>query len=226
MCGTKWRLKRISARDFGARTSTVASSAARRTAAQADVVVVNHHLLMADLAVRRASQNWTESAVLPAYARLVIDEGHHLEDAASSHLASKASRRGILRLLSRLERKGRGLLPTLEMQLGRSHDLLSTASLDLVRVRLYGTTAAARQTTELLFDVLDQWMTRQSDTQVRLTDRFDDDPIWREGLSRALDDMLRELDSLSDGLILVRDRIETDEKGPRNSPPCWASCAA
>lgn len=186
--------------------------AARRTAAQADVVVVNHHLLMADLAVRRASQNWTESAVLPSYARLVIDEGHHLEDAASSHLASKASRRGILRLLSRLERKGRGLLPTLEMQLGRSHDLLSTASLDLVRVRLYGTTAAARQTTELLFDVLDQWMTRQSDTQVRLTDRFDDDPIWREGLSRALDDMLRELDSLSDGLILVRDRIETDEK--------------
>lgn len=53
--------------------------AARRTAAQADVVVVNHHLLMADLAVRRASQNWTESAVLPAYARLVIDEGHHLK---------------------------------------------------------------------------------------------------------------------------------------------------
>ena len=185
---------------------------ARREAAQADVVVVNHHLLMADLAVRRASQNWSEAAVLPSYSRLVIDEGHHLEDAASSHLAATASRRGILRLLSRLERKGRGLLPALEMKLAQSNDLLSTASLDLVRIRLYGTTSAARQTAEQLFDVLDNWVARQSDTQIRLTDRFDDDEVWRHGLTQALDDMLRELDALSDGLILVRDRIETDQR--------------
>ncbi|MDA1081217.1 MAG: helicase [Gemmatimonadetes bacterium] len=185
---------------------------ARRHAAQADIVVVNHHLLMADLAVRRASQNWTDAAVLPSYTRLIIDEGHHLEDAASSHLAATASRRGILRLLSRLERKGRGLLPALEMRLAQSNDLLSTASLDLVRVRLYGTTTAARHSAERLFDLLGDWMSRQSDAQIRLTDRFDDDIIWREGLSGALDEMLRELDSLSDGLILVRDRIETDER--------------
>ena len=185
---------------------------ARKQAAQADVIVVNHHLLMADLAVRRASQNWTDAAVLPSYTRLIIDEGHHLEEAASSHLAATASRRGILRLLSRLERKGRGLLPALEMKLGQSNDLLSTASLDLVRVRLYGTATAARRSTERLFDMLDGWMARQSDAQIRLTDRFDDDALWREGLGGALDDMLRELDALGDGLILVRDRIETDEK--------------
>ncbi|MGH7689491.1 MAG: JAB domain-containing protein, partial [Gemmatimonadaceae bacterium] len=52
---------------------------ARRAAAQADVVVANHHLLLADIAVRRASQNWEEAAVLPSYQRIVIDEGHHLE---------------------------------------------------------------------------------------------------------------------------------------------------
>ncbi len=58
--------------------------AARRQAAQADVIVVNHHLLLADLAVRRASQKWDDAAVLPPYTRLVVDEGHHLEDAAAS----------------------------------------------------------------------------------------------------------------------------------------------
>jgi ATP-dependent DNA helicase DinG len=184
---------------------------ARRAAAQADVIVVNHHLLMADLAVRRASQNWSEAAVLPAYSRLVVDEGHHLEDAASSHLASTASRRGIQRLLSRLERKGRGLLPTLEMRLAQSSDLLSNASLDLVRIRLYGTTSAARLSAEKLFDLLDAWMMRQADSQVRLTDSFDDDAVWRDGLSHALDDMLRDLETLGDGLILVRERIESDE---------------
>ncbi|MBM4195177.1 MAG: hypothetical protein FJ202_12485, partial [Gemmatimonadetes bacterium] len=196
--------------------------AARRKAAEADVVVVNHHLLMADLAVRRASQNWTDAAVLPSYARLVIDEGHHLEDAAAAHLASTATRRGIVRLLARLERKGRGLLPALEVRLAQSNDLLSVASLDLVRVRLYGTTEAARQSSERLFDVLDQWMARQSESQVRLTDSFDDADVWRAGLGAALDELLRDLDSLSDGLILVRDRIETDQQRAADLAPLMA----
>ncbi|MFN0098062.1 MAG: helicase, partial [Gemmatimonadaceae bacterium] len=102
---------------------------ARRAAAQADVIVVNHHLLMADLAVRRASQRWDEAAVLPAYKRLIIDEGHHLEDAAADHLGQSVSRRGLDRLFSRLERRGKGLLPALERALGKSNDLLSVASL-------------------------------------------------------------------------------------------------
>src|SRR5207245_4389130 len=43
--------------------------AARRRAAEADVVVVNHHLLASDLAVRIASDDWQEAAVLPPYRR-------------------------------------------------------------------------------------------------------------------------------------------------------------
>ncbi|MBA3673253.1 MAG: helicase, partial [Gemmatimonadaceae bacterium] len=70
---------------------------ARRAAAEADVIVVNHHLLLADLAVRRAAQNWNDAAVLPAYSRLVVDEGHHLEDAAAAHLGSTVTRRGVQR---------------------------------------------------------------------------------------------------------------------------------
>src|SRR5688572_1408122 len=105
---------------------------ARRAAAQADVIVVNHHLLLADLAVRRVAQNWEDAAVLPAYARLVVDEGHHLEDAATAHLGSTVTRRALVRLVNRLDRRGKGLLPLLAMRLSTSKDLLSTASLDLV----------------------------------------------------------------------------------------------
>jgi len=39
---------------------------ARREAQKADVVVVNHHLLMSDVAVKRAKQNWEDAAVIPA----------------------------------------------------------------------------------------------------------------------------------------------------------------
>src|SRR5690606_37707935 len=82
----------------------------RRRAASAQVLVVNHHLLFTDLAVRRASQNWTQSAVLPAYRRVVLDEAHNVEDAATSHLGVELTRRGLYRMLHRLDRSGRGLL--------------------------------------------------------------------------------------------------------------------
>ncbi len=188
--------------------------AARREAAQADVVVVNHHLLMSDIAVRRSSQNWTEAAVLPAYTRLVIDEGHHLEDAASAHLGQSVTRRGLQRLCARLGRRGRGLLPTLERRLESTGDLLSTASLDLVRARLVPSAERASIHSERLFDLLDEWLAAQADPQVRLTEAFDDDPVWRVGLSAALDDVLGEIELLGDGLRMVRERIEAD---PRNA---------
>src|SRR2546426_1169580 len=63
--------------------------AARRRAAEADGGVVNHHLLASDLAVRIASDNWQEAAVLPPYRRLVLDEAHHLEDVAAHHLGTQ-----------------------------------------------------------------------------------------------------------------------------------------
>jgi ATP-dependent DNA helicase DinG len=185
---------------------------ARRAAAQADVIVVNHHLLMADLAVRRASQRWDEAAVLPAYKRLIVDEGHHLEDAAADHLGQTVSRRGLDRLFSRLERRGKGLLPALERALSRSSDLLSVASLDLVRARLVPSLNAARTKSAILCDMLGTWLGDQRETQVRLTDAFDDDPIWRAGLGAALDDLLKEVELLGDGLRMVRDRLESDEK--------------
>ncbi len=193
--------------------------AARREAAQADIVVVNHHLLMADIAVRRASQNWSEAAVLPAYSRIVIDEGHHLEDAASSHLGQTVTRRGLQRLFSRLERRGKGLLPSLEKKLSQANDLLSVASLDLVRVRLVASLFAARDLSGRLFDLLDEWLGAQTDTQVRLTETFDADPVWRAGLTPALDDLLREIELLASGLEMVRERFETDTRREEEMAP-------
>lgn len=192
---------------------------ARRAAATADVIVVNHHLLMADLAVRRASQRWDDAAVLPAYKRLIIDEGHHLEDAAAEHLGQSVSRRGLERLFARLERRGKGLLPALERALAVGIDALSVASLDLVRARLFPSLGSARMRTAVLYDLLAQWVDEQREPQIRLTDRFDEDPIWTAGLGAALDDLLADIDLLGDGLRLVRDRLESDEQRAEELAP-------
>ena len=181
---------------------------ARRVAAQADVIVVNHHLLLSDLAVRRAAQNWDDAAVLPAYGRLVVDEGHHLEDAAATHLGATVTRRGLQRLVSRLDRRGKGLLPALVMRLSASSDLLSTASLDLIEARLAPSVGALAIKSALLFDLLDTFIEQEGQAVVRLTQQFATHPIWKAGLSLALEDTLGEIDLLGEGLRLVRERIE------------------
>jgi ATP-dependent DNA helicase DinG len=183
---------------------------ARRAAAQADVIVVNHHLLMSDIAVRRAQQNWSDAAVLPAYRRLVIDEAHHVEDAAASHLGTTVTRRGLVRLLNRLDRKGKGLLTALTLRLSAQRDLLSTASLDLVRVRLAPAVHGAREKGVRVFDILETMLKERGATVMRLTDDFASHPVWADGLRAALADVLGEIALLEDGLRLVRERLEAD----------------
>lgn len=192
---------------------------ARRVAAQADVIVVNHHLLLSDVAVRRATQNWTDAAVLPAYSRLVVDEGHHLEDAAAAHLGSTVTRRALQRLFARLDRKGRGLLTALVERLGTRNDLLSTASLDLVHGRLAPAVHAAREKGALVFDLLAAVLDDSGSPVLRITDDFAGHPVWKAGLDAALADLLSEIVLLEEGLRLVRDRLETDRKREEEMAP-------
>ncbi|MEJ2207320.1 MAG: JAB domain-containing protein, partial [Gemmatimonadota bacterium] len=94
----------------------------RRRAASAQMLVVNHHLLFTDLAVRRVTRNYTQAAVLPPYKHVVLDEAHNVEDAATSHLGAEVTRRGVFRVLSRLDRRGRGLLTSLHELLGEGDE--------------------------------------------------------------------------------------------------------
>lgn len=91
---------------------------AKRRAARANVLVVNHHLLLADLALRAETENYTESAVLPPFQRIVLDEAHHLEDVATQYFGSRVTRTGLMMTLRRLAhpRTGEGLLHYLANQ--------------------------------------------------------------------------------------------------------------
>ena len=75
---------------------------ARREAAGADLLVVNHALLMADVAVRQET-GYSSTAILPPFERLIVDEGHHLEDVATGYLSSQTSRQGLQRIMGRLQ---------------------------------------------------------------------------------------------------------------------------
>lgn len=58
-------------------------SRARKAAENSDIIITNHSLLFSDL---RA-----ENKILPSFGPLIIDEAHHLEDAATLHLGRQVS---------------------------------------------------------------------------------------------------------------------------------------
>lgn len=63
----------------------------RKEAADADVVVVNHHLFFADLALRSSSAGDSGAAVLPRYDAVVFDEAHTVEEVATEHFGAQLS---------------------------------------------------------------------------------------------------------------------------------------
>ena len=59
----------------------------RQRAAESDVVIVNHHLLCADAAVRESAYG----EVIPTCGHLVVDEAHQLEDVATQYFGKAVS---------------------------------------------------------------------------------------------------------------------------------------
>ena len=73
----------------------------RQRALEADLVVVNHHLLCADLAVKDGSYG----AVIPDYDTIVLDEAHLLEDVATQYFGVQVSSHRVEDLCRDVERE-------------------------------------------------------------------------------------------------------------------------
>ncbi|HKF53515.1 MAG TPA: helicase C-terminal domain-containing protein [Candidatus Acidoferrales bacterium] len=62
-------------------------TAMRQRAQEADVIIVNHHLFFADLALRQDDFG----SILPEYAAVIFDEAHEIEDVASDYFGRAVS---------------------------------------------------------------------------------------------------------------------------------------
>jgi len=89
----------------------------RAMAQAADIVVVNHHLFFADLAVKSGGHG----QVLPAYETVIFDEAHGLAEIATEYFGPQVSTWRILDLgrdLRRIQRLGQLPVPVLRVILG------------------------------------------------------------------------------------------------------------
>lgn len=80
----------------------------RKEAADASILVVNHHLLFADIESRLEGAGYEDTAVLPPYKRIVFDEAHGIEEAATSFFSAAINRFRIQKQLNLMYRMRKG----------------------------------------------------------------------------------------------------------------------
>ena len=63
----------------------------RRRAMESDIIIVNHHLFFADLAIKLQAENAPDAGILPEAAAVIFDEAHELEDVAGNYFGISVS---------------------------------------------------------------------------------------------------------------------------------------
>jgi len=152
---------------------------ARNQAESAHLIVVNHALLLADMAV--------ENRLLPAYSHLIIDEAHHLEAAITQQMGFQVTAASFLTLLNELYPAGGGrggglLLAVRDQVSGVAFGNLSQLWLRLQRAQ--EAVAICRQRLPDFLRTLLAFVAEQSqgntayDQRVRLTSSVRAQPLW------------------------------------------------
>ncbi len=156
---------------------------ARRQAESAHLLVVNHALLLSDLAA--------QAQVLPAYDHLIVDEAHNLEEAATEQLSFKVDQARMIQFFDDLHLEGgprvvSGLLAELPARLqGSSTEEAQRERAEQIGTELRPAVDRARSLTYDAFNVLGVYVARsvkpgQYDTRLRLTPSTRRQPEWQE----------------------------------------------
>ncbi|NLA59190.1 MAG: hypothetical protein GX855_09870 [Firmicutes bacterium] len=190
----------------------------RNQAFAADMIIVNHHLLFADLAIRQVLGFDTKRSVLPPYRYVILDEAHHVEDVATEHFGFSLSKVGVSRLLGRLQRTrhGRtvGLLPQIQTLLeqgpGTAQSRAESAVVELTR-ELLPALERSQTTCNTFFDGAAALIKARGGEGAA--------PLWPtpggiqlgEALSRESWDFVVSLQNLERALRSLKDRLSTAE---------------
>ena len=102
----------------------------RRRAAESDVIIVNHHLFFADLAIKQQAGVAPDAGVLPEAGIVIFDEAHELEDVASSYFGISLSN-------IRFEELARDLETMLRAKQALNSSITSAAQTARERARMF-----------------------------------------------------------------------------------------
>ncbi|MCF6158216.1 MAG: helicase [wastewater metagenome] len=199
---------------------------ARRSAASADVLVVNHYLLMTDLIVRQEVKGYDTVAILPPFKKIIIDEAHHLEEVATANLSSVISKLRITKLLGRLinvKDNKRGLLHYFKSKLKEirsEHDgPLALEITDTINSKIIPVRQHLYNTVQEIFDdiyhsihtyIIEKGLQKDRDEEIRLrmTTHFTSTDLWNTVLEAKLKTLCMNIHTFASLLKVLQDTAE------------------
>lgn len=213
---------------------------ARKKASEANLLIINHHLLFADLNRRQDMDNYEDPAILPAYTRIVIDEAHHIEDIATEYFAKNINRLNLLRIIGRLAAEkqvdAHGKLPLLKQKLidyyknkefpSEISSILSRLTIDLTGNKNDLLTYLV-QTFDAVTDFMAHLLQKESEDKelkLRIHPYHQTHPLWKNNLTpsteafiQAIHKYVRSLESLDQDIKNLEDeKLNELTKGTRH----------
>src|ERR1700691_6318783 len=97
----------------------------RRRGMESDIIIVNHHLFFADLAIKLQAEGAPDAGILPEAAAVIFDEAHELEDIAGNYFGISVSNLRVDDLIRDVEhslQQNRMLSASLSGALGSLHE--------------------------------------------------------------------------------------------------------
>ena len=181
----------------------------RKEAAGANLIIVNHHLLFADIQSRLEGAGYDDAAVLPPYRHIIFDEAHGIENAATSFFSESVNRFKLNKLINQMYRHRKNsesghlcslaILSANEEKAGEAFELTNKIKLALTNVEI-----AAK---DLLTD---DWTKRLYENTAR-----DFGPFLV-----AVGELTRALGAFADLIRLVMDGVADEDK---DAPCFWES---
>lgn len=184
---------------------------ARREAAKANILVANHHLLLSDLLIK--SETGAEGC-MPRYNRVIIDEGHHLENAATSlfqqQLSTLAIRRAISPLMNKKKKTG-----ALEQICNQYTNKQNTVLPEYLRKNAMRLIDAILPLLPQLWQSSEEWFQQiahdaltEGNSQRRIQPRDQYSPLWEDSLVPVIRSAAHRLGLLSDQLAKLEDILD------------------
>jgi len=162
---------------------------ARREAEDAQLLIVNHYLLLTDLADKAQEGKTKERTILPSYKRLIIDEAHHLEEVALDVFSERCDWIGLIKLINQFfmhREDPKGRIQLLEKSLNKTGQSTQALLIDLP--------AQSRdilRKLERAFFLLKQFLVQQmrkGETKKRMQESWKDAASWKEEIVPAFND--------------------------------------
>ena len=186
----------------------------RRKMFTSDILIINHHILCADAAIKKENGNYTQPGLLPAYNTLIIDEAHGFEEAAMSYFGEKTTRNIIdktFNLIGGLNKQGNqisgGVIKKINVILEKNFNSISEVNELKNQEKFFQKERKTfKKTTEEIYEKLYEFLSplahsSYSEKKIRITTHLANNDKWQKEYVQTIKLLLETLKNLQRPLL-------------------------